>query len=264
MGIDTELETTIDALRAAGCIAAEDEAALLVEAAAGDRARLRDLVERRRTGEPLAWLVGSVRFCGETVRVHPGVYVPRWQSEPLSVEAAARLPERGLAVDLCTGAGAIAVVRRHRRPGARVVATDIDPVAVACARANGVEVLEGDLAAPLPGSLLGRADVVTAVVPYVPTDQLRLLPRDVVAHEPRHALDGGEDGTALLVRAAHQATRLLHPGGSLLLELGGDQATQLEPVLVAAGYGEIEERTDDDGDLRAIVARLGRPGRDDG
>ncbi len=251
-----QLETTTATLRAAGCIAAADEATLLVDVAAGDAAELRDLVARRCRGEPLAWLVGSVRFCGQAVLVHPGVYVPRWQTEPMVLEAVARLPERGVAVDLCTGAGAIAAVLTHRRPGARVIATEIDPAAAACAGANGVEVFEGDLAAPLPVELRGQVDVVTAVVPYVPTGDLRLLPRDVLAHEPRLALDGGGDGTTLLVRAAVEATRLLRPGGSLLLELGGDQAALLEAVLEANGYGDVELVVDDEGDLRALVCRL--------
>ena len=79
-------------LRRAGCVAAEREAAELLAAAGTDTARLAKLVERRSTGEPLAWLTGSVRFCGETVRVAPGVYVPRPQSEPLARAAVARLP----------------------------------------------------------------------------------------------------------------------------------------------------------------------------
>jgi release factor glutamine methyltransferase len=257
VGTDAEEQAIIDRLRSAGCVAAEDEAALLTGAAAGDRDRLRELVDRRCTGEPLAWLVGSVRFCGETVLVQPGVYVPRWQTEPMALEAAARLPDHGCAVDLCTGAGAIALVLGRRRPGARVVATEIDPLAAACARANGVDVFDGDLADPLPADLHGRVDVVTAVVPYVPTGDLRLLPRDVVAHEPRRALDGGDDGTDLLVRAARDAAGLLRPGGSLLLELGGDQADLLEPTLVALGYVERETQVDEDGDVRAVTARLG-------
>ncbi len=256
MGIEAEQATITDILRVAGCVAAEEEATLLIGVAGGDRARLDELTRRRCTGEPLAWLIGSVRFCGETVLVHPGVYVPRWQSEPMATEAVARLPGRGFAVDLCTGAGAVAAVLARRRPDARVVATEIDALAASCARANGVEVFEGDLAAPLPDDLRGKVDVVTAVVPYVPTGELGLLPRDVVAHEPRRALDGGDDGTDLLVRAATEASGLLRPGGSLLLELGGDQADLLEATLVALGYDEIEQLDDDDGDLRATVARL--------
>lgn len=243
------------ALRGAGCISAEEEAANLVEVAGGDMARLRELVGRRGSGEPLAWLVHSVCFCGETVLVHPGVYVPRWQSEPLALEAAARLPAHGLAVDLCTGAGAIAVVLSRRRPLARVVASEIDPLAAACARANGIEVFEADMAANLPDALTGQIDVVTAVVPYVPTGELRLLPRDVIAYEPRRALDGGEDGTLFLFRAAVEAAPLLCPGGSLLLELGGDEADLLRPVLTENGYRDVELLVDEDGDLRALCCR---------
>jgi release factor glutamine methyltransferase len=250
-----ELETITAELRRAGCVAAGEEAAELVEVAGGDAARLGALVARRCSGEPLAWVVGSVLFCGERVLVSAGVYVPRWQSEPLALEAAARLPEHGLAVDLCTGAGAIAVVLRRRRPSARVVATEIDPVAAECARSNGVEVFEGDMALNLPKSILGAADVVTAVVPYVPSSELHLLPRDVLAYEPRHALDGGEAGTESLVRAAREAVGLLRPRGSLLLELGGDQANLLRPVLGESGYFDVEVLVDEDGDTRGVVCR---------
>jgi len=242
-------------LRRAGCVAAEEEASALIESAGRDHAVLRDLVARRCSGEPLAWLIGSVRFCGELVLVHRGVYVPRWQSEVLALEAVARLPEHGLAVDLCTGSGAIAVVLSRRRPRARVVTSELEPGAVACARANGVEVFEGDLASNLPVELFGQVDVVTAVVPYVPTGDLRLLPRDVLAHEPRLALDGGEDGTRVLVRAVAQAAQLLRPGGSLLLELGGDQADVLSPLLTENGYRDLEVVVDDDLDPRALFCR---------
>jgi release factor glutamine methyltransferase len=247
----------VASLRAAGCIAAEEEAAALIDAADEDDARLEALVERRCTGEPLAWLVGWVRFCGETVLVRPGVYVPRWQSEPLALAAAGRLPERGLAVDLCTGAGAVAVVLMRLRPLATVIATEIDAEAAACARSNGVDVTVGDLADGLAPDLDGRADVVTAVVPYVPTDQLRLLPRDVLAHEPRRALDGGEHGLQVLVRTIGAAARLLRTGGWLLVELGGDQADRLAPALEGQGFGDIELLVDEDGDLRALVAAAG-------
>jgi release factor glutamine methyltransferase len=237
-------------------VAAEDEADELLEAAGGDVAALGSLVRRRCAGEPLAWLTGSVRFCGETVLVHPGTYVPRWQTEPMALSAADRLPELGTAVDLCTGTGAIAVALRRRRPRARVVGTEIDPVAAACARANGVEVYEGDLTAGLPRTFARAVDVITAVVPYVPTRRLRLLPRDVLEWEPRRALDGGEDGTDLLSRAALEAATLLRPEGSLLLELGAGQAELLHPILEEAGYRDVELIHDDDGDLRALACRL--------
>ncbi|HEX6387794.1 MAG TPA: methyltransferase, partial [Solirubrobacteraceae bacterium] len=153
------------------------------------------------------------------MRVDPGVYVPRWHSEQLAERAAARLPADGVAIDLCTGSGAIAKLLMTRRPGARVVATDVDGRAVACARANGVEAYEGDLFAPLPAGLV--ADVVVGVVPYVPTAELGLLQRDTFTFETTLGYEGGADGTDVLRRVITEAP--LRPGGALLLELGGDQ-----------------------------------------
>jgi release factor glutamine methyltransferase len=250
-----DLSVVAAELRAAGCVAAEEEARELVEAADGDGDRLAALLDRRRVGVPLAWLTGSVRFAGHTVLVHPEVYVPRWQSEPLALEALDRLPEGGTAVDLCTGSGAIAVVLARGRPTARVLATDIDPAAVRCARANGVETFEGDMASPLPDGLAARVDVVCAVVPYVPTGELPRLPRDVLTYEPRRALDGGDDGARFLLRAVAAARVLLRTGGSLLAELGADQADRLSGALAAGGFGDVSVITDEDGDPRALYCR---------
>jgi release factor glutamine methyltransferase len=146
---------------------------------------------------------------------------------------------------------------RSARPDATVLATDRDPVAIACARSNGVTALLGDLDEPLPSSVEGRVDVMTAVVPYVPTEELHLLPRDVVAFEPRHALDGGPRGTALLVRVAELSVRWLRPGGRLLLELGGDQARALAPTMTTAGLSTFRVHRDADGQDRAIEAWAG-------
>jgi release factor glutamine methyltransferase len=249
------VDDVVATLRAAGCVAAEEEAADLIALANGHEARLRDLIARRCQGEPAAWLLGSVTFCGETVLVHHGVYVPRWQSEPMALEAVARLPDAGIAIDLCTGSGALAVVLSRHRPRARVLATESDPVAIDCARANGVEVYHCDLAEGLPEQLLGVVDVLTAVVPYVPTDELQHLPPDVLDFEPLHALDGGPQGTTFLERAICQAAPLLRPGGSLLLEVGGNQAALLEPVLAESGFEDPIVGLDEDGDLRALYCR---------
>jgi release factor glutamine methyltransferase len=236
-------------------VAADEEALELLAAAAGDHARLEDLVARRCQGEPLAWLTGSVTFCGERIVVKPGVYVPRWQSEPLALEAANRLPTDGIAVDLCTGAGALAVVIMRRKPRAQVFATESDPTAVDCARANGVNVIFGDLTAGLVATLAGTVDVVCAVVPYVPTQEMHLLPRDVMTYEPRHALDGGPQGTEFLLRAIAEAAPLLRPRGWLLLEIGGAQGDALASAFEANGYDDVTLAYDDEGDLRAVSAR---------
>ncbi|MDQ1394027.1 MAG: release factor glutamine methyltransferase [Acidimicrobiaceae bacterium] len=243
-------------LAQAGCIAAAEEAEELIRAAGGDTEVLTDLVTRRTEGEPIAWLTGTVTFCGVELIVTPGVYVPRWQTEPLARRAATLLPSAGVGADLCTGAGAIAAVMTTTVPTARVIATELDRAAVHCARGNGVEVFEGFLDDPLPREFEHRVDVLTAVVPYVPTDSLRLLPRDVQAFEPRLALDGGIDGIELLTEVARRSTTWLRSGGWLLLELGGDQAEPLGDVLRAVGFEGLEIMADEDGDVRAICAHI--------
>jgi release factor glutamine methyltransferase len=245
----------VAALAEGGCIAPEAEAEELLRARDGDVGSIDELVARRMRGEPLAWITGSIRFCGRFVRVEPGVFVPRPQTEALARRAVLLLPEAGVAVDLCTGSGAVALVLQSARPRATVLATDIDPAAVACARRNGVRAREGDLAEPLPPSCRGRVDVMTAVVPYVPTEELYLLPRDVLAYEPRRALDGGPGGTALFRRAIETASRWLRRGGHVLLELGGDQASELAPSLAEFGFSAIRVHRDDDLDDRAIEAK---------
>jgi release factor glutamine methyltransferase len=240
-------------LAAAGCVAPAAEAAALRSAAGADEADLEARLRRREQGEPLAWITGRVEFCGRSLRIEPGVYVPRPQTEELARRAAACLPERGRAADLCTGCGAIAAHLRGARQGAEVVGVDVDPLAVAVARHNGVATVLAEVdALPLRS---GAFDVVTAVAPYVPTDAIALLPADVQRHEPRVALDGGADGLHVVRRVVTAAARLLRPGGHLLTELGGDQAEALEPALADAGFVDAESWLDEDGDLRGLVAR---------
>ncbi len=241
-------------LAGAGFIAAPAEAAELL-ARAGDDAELLDsLVRRRLSGEPLAWITGSTHFCGTRIQVDPGVYVPRRQSEALALRAVVRLPAAGTAIDLCTGTGAVARTLSRHRPDARVMATDLDERAVACARANGVEAYRGDLFAPLPPALDGRVDVVTAVVPYVPTPDLALLHRDTFAFEAALSYDGGPDGTDILRRVIAESPRYLRRGGALLLELGGDQADLLEEPLTRLEFVDVTVLVDEDGDVRGIEA----------
>lgn len=245
----------VHVLATAGCVAPESEAAALLEASSEGIGPIEELTDRRLRGEPLAWVTGSVRFCGVRVHVDPGVFVPRPHTQALARRAVTLLPADGIAVDLCTGSGAVAAVLGSDHPRTTIVATDVDPVAVACARRNGVRALEGDLDEPLSPSLRGRVDVITAVVPYVPTEELHLLPRDVLAHEPRRALEGGRRGTTVLARAAGSAPGWLRPGGSVLLELGGDQAEEVATALADAGLSEIRVHRDEDGQDRAIEAR---------
>jgi release factor glutamine methyltransferase len=245
----------VSVLAEGGCVAPAEEADALFRASGEGVGPIEDLVTRRLGGEPLAWITGSVLFCGVRIHVDPGVFVPRPHTQAMAQRAATLLPADGIAVDLCTGSGAVAAVLGSAHPQATVVATDADPVAVACARRNGVRASVGDLDEPLPTSLRGRVDVMTAVVPYVPTEELPFLPRDVLANEPRSALDGGPRGTTVLLRAAEAAARWLRPGGSVLLELGGDQAGEVANALAKVGLSRIFVHTDGDEQDRAIEAR---------
>jgi release factor glutamine methyltransferase len=257
-GAPRDREVLTARLAGAGFIAAPDEAEELLARAAGDAGLLDGLVERRLTGEPLAWITGSAEFCGLRIGVAPGVYVPRRQSEALALRAAGRLPPNGAAVDLCTGSGAIARVLMAARPGARVVATDVDDQAVTCARENGVEAYRGDLCAPLPAALKGHVDVVVGVVPYVPTLELPLLQRDALAFESPLSYDGGPDGAGVLRRVLGDSPRFLRRGGALLLELGGDEADLLAGDLARLDYRDVVTLVDGEGDVRGIEATLGK------
>lgn len=237
-------------LAAAGCVSARAEADWLLEEAA-DEAALRAMVARRVKGEPLQYVIGWAPFGPLRLAVGPGVFVPRPETEGLADRAADRLrarPEPRIAVDVCTGSGAIACFLAAEVPGARVLATELDPGALAWARVNadryGVELLAGDLDAPLPPELAGHLDVLCANVPYVPSGAIATLPTDVRDHEPRLALDGGPDGLDVLRRLVARAAHWLAPGGGLLCEIGEDQAETAAALLTTAGLTEVAVHPD--------------------
>ncbi|WP_103509055.1 putative protein N(5)-glutamine methyltransferase [Streptomyces sp. SM13] len=233
----TFFASTVVALRRAGCVFAEDEARLLHEAAASPD-ELSALVERRAAGLPLEHVLGWAEFHGRRYAVDPGVFVPRRRTEFLVAQAAALAPRRAVVVDLCCGSGALGVALAAASEAAELHACDVEPAAVRCARRNVGElgrVHEGDLFAPLPAALRGRVDVLLANVPYVPTDDVELLPAEARVHEPRVALDGGGDGLDVMRRVAAEAPEWLAPGGSLLVEASERQRDTAVGVLRAAG-----------------------------
>jgi release factor glutamine methyltransferase len=253
---DDIYEGTILRLRAAGCVAAEEEAAELIAAATstgGDQDVLEQLIARREQGEPLAWVTGTLQFCALRLAIDADVYVPRLQSEELARRAAAQLPSGGRAADLCSGAGAIAAYLAASTPEATVVAIDRDAGAVRNARRNHPLVVQGESGKALRSRSF---EVVTAVAPYVPRREMRFLPPDTLRYEPRAALDGGRDGLDVVRQVVECASRILKRGGWLFLEVGGDQADVLGIVLQGAGFAEIGSWRDDEGDLRGMEARL--------
>ena len=237
-------------LREIGCVAADDEAAALL-ANTDDPDMLSSAVARRAAGEPLAWILGRTTFAGLDVHVAPGVYVPRWQTEWVARAAAARLPDDGVALDMCCGSGAVALLLARDRPAARVMGVDIDPIAVQCARDNGVDARDGDLFAAVPRSLRSRVDVIVAVCPYVPTVE------GVVAAtaEPPRALFGGVDGLDVVDRVLTESPVWLAPGGAVVVELGAPQFDACRSRLRRLGLGDVEPILDGDGDIAGIAAR---------
>ncbi|WP_188274793.1 putative protein N(5)-glutamine methyltransferase [Streptomyces sp. CBMA152] len=221
-------------LRAAGCVFAEDEAELLLSTARTP-AELDAMVRRRADGLPLEHVLGWAEFRGVRVEVDPGVFVPRRRTEFLVEQAVALAGPGAVVVDLCCGSGALGAALVAGIGRAELYAADIDPAAVACARRNvgaaGGRVYEGDLFAPLPAGLRGRVDLLLANVPYVPTEEIELLPSEARVHEARVALDGGGDGLDVLRRVTAEAAGWLAPGGHLLFETSERQVpTAVETV----------------------------------
>ncbi|MGW4893519.1 putative protein N(5)-glutamine methyltransferase [Kitasatospora sp. NPDC004240] len=261
-------------LRAAGCVFAEDEARLILSTARTP-AELAAMVDRRAAGLPLEHVLGWAEFCGLRIAVDPGVFVPRRRTEFLVSEAAALLggpaaPDApggpatpdAVAVDLCCGSGALGAALAAAAPGPlELHAADLDPAAVACARRNldgvaaGVHL--GDLYEPLPDGLRGRVDVLLANVPYVPTEEVALLPAEAREHESPLALDGGADGLDVLRAVAARAPRWLAPGGSLLFETSERQVPDALAVVTGAG---LTARVAECEELYATVVVATRPG----
>ena len=272
-------------LRAAGCVFAEEEAAMLASAAVSP-AELDAMVARRAAGEPLEQVVGWAEFAGLRVLVDPGVFVPRRRSEYLvsvAVGLAGRQDAAGprVIVDLCCGTGALglAVAVRlaegvagvaapagagaggaepdaawlggARLGGVELHAADIDPAAVACARRNvepaGGHVHAGDLFSALPSGLPGRIGVLICNAPYVPTTEIPFMPAEARDHEALVALDGGTDGLAVLRRVADAAPGWLAPGGVLLVETSERQAQAMTAAMTAAGLAARVHEDDESG-----------------
>ncbi len=247
-----ELDRLVRRLRAAGCVFAEDEAALLAEAVGSDD-QLWALAARRELGEPLEQLLGWVEFCGLRLAVAPGVFVPRQRTALLVDEVVALVSPGSVVVDLGCGVGAIAAAVLDRVPDAEVYAVDVDPAAVACARRNlpPDRVFEGDLYAGLPTGLRGRVDVVAANAPYVPTEAIALMPREARDHEHLVALDGGPDGLTVQRWVIAEAPEWLRPGGHVLVETGRSQLDASSAALEAAGLTVVVASDDESGGLVA-------------
>jgi len=244
-------------LRAAGCVFAEDEAAVL-RTAEGDADALERMVARRIAGEPLEVVVGYAEFAGLRIPVAAGVFVPRVRTELVARLAADLAPPSSIVVDLCCGSGAIAAAVSHARPDLTVWAADIDPAAIALATKTlerfGARALVSDMDAGLPASLRGSVAVVASCPPYVPTAEVALMPPEARDHEPLASLDGGADGSEMQARVFAAARRLLAPDGVCIVETSEHLSDATLAAAVSAGFTAHVE-TDDEIDAVVLVAR---------
>ncbi|MCW2830651.1 MAG: methylase [Aeromicrobium sp.] len=250
-----ELDHLVRRLRAAGCVFAEDEAALIA-ATASTSAHVEELLVQRCEGRPLEHVLGFAELRGVRVALARGVFVPRQRSALLVDEALAVTLPGATVVDLCCGSGALGMIVLGAVPDIQLWAADVEPAAVRCARSNlealGAHVVEGDLFDPMPEALVGRVDTIIVNAPYVPTDAIATMPPEARDHEPLVALDGGGDGVDLHRRIARQASRWLAPSGHLLIETSDRQA-QLTAQAVASGGLHPRVVRDDEIDATVVI-----------
>lgn len=228
----------------------EDDAEL------GSRARERylSLIARRAGGEPFPFLVRYINFDGLDLDVRPGAFVPRPSSELLVSRAVrrARTNKRRVIVDVCTGAGPIALALAHRFPQHDVWGLDISEGGLRQARRNArkhgmanVTFRRSDMYGALPEAVRGAVDLITAHVPYVPRDEVDTLPAEVKEHEPLESLtDESDDGLFLMRRAIEEGAPLLSRSGWLLLEMSEDMAAKARRLCRAAGLDDRGVATD--------------------
>ncbi|MBA5848252.1 N5-glutamine methyltransferase family protein [Gordonia amicalis] len=249
----------VDALRRAGCVFAEDEAALIRRHALA--AELDDLLRRRIAGEPLEHLLGWVQFGGLRLSVGPGVFVPRQRSLLLAREAVTAAAQRRepVVLEAFCGVAPIASAVAATVDGAQVHAADIAADALVHARRNlpdRAQIHHGIGFDGIPASLRGRVEVIAAVPPYVPEHAFDLLAPEARDHEPRRALTGGVDGLHHIEALIADAQTWLSDDGVLLVEMN---VAQFDAVAVRDGHSSafaLDAVPGDDG--QTVVARLRR------
>ena len=232
------------------------------------RDRFLALVARRAGGEPFPHLTGSIEFYGLRLEVRPGPFVPRPSSELTVERAAKRLRRRmdPIVVDVCAGAGPIALAIADEFPDAEVWAADIDSGGLALGRRNAkrlgidnVTFRTSDMYGALPARLKGRVDVITGHIPYVPPDEIDDLPSEVREYEPLFTLsDSSSDGLDLIRRATLEAPQWLKPGGWLMMEISDDLGKKVTRICQKAGFGHVNLASDDDGLSIVVEAQLPR------
>ena len=230
-----------------------------------DRRRFEAIIDRRMTGEPIAFIKGHSEFRGLELLAKPGVFVPRDSSEFLAEQAVRRLRRRTrpVHVDLATGGGTIALSVADGVPGTEVWGTDVAGDAVKLARKNA-KALQldatfrvGDLFDCLPKRLRGSVDVITLHPPYVPAGEVEDLPDEIREWEPPHTLtDNSSDGMGLIGRTVEESPRWLRSSGWLLMEVSPDRAKEVKRIYADGGFRDVQSTKG--GELKVTRVIVGR------
>jgi release factor glutamine methyltransferase len=274
----TRLRRAIDCATAvlaqAGIDSARCDAEVLAAHLAGtDRGRLplldppheffahyHEVVNARSRRIPLQHLTGTVAFGPVVLRVGPGVFIPRPETEAMLAWATAqRLPSRPVIVDLCTGSGALALALARHWPAARVLGIDDSEAALGYARHNAagtaLELMRADATTPgLLAELDGLVDLVVVNPPYIPDGTV--LEPEVAQHDPHHALFGGPDGMRMIAAVADLAGRLLGPGGMFAVEHDDTTSAATVELIGSTGlFDDVVARKDFAGRHRFVTSR---------
>lgn len=227
------------------------------ELSATQQSLLEELVARRASGTPVAYLVGEREFWSLPLQVNEHTLIPRPETELLVEQALARLPRSGRALDLGTGTGAIALALVSERPDAEIWAVDASLEALKVARANverlglPVQLVHSDWFAQLSGQ---RFHLIVSNPPYIAEADPHLGQGDV-RFEPLTALASGRDGLADIRQIVARAPAHLHPGGWLLFEHGYDQGAPVRELLTQAGFSGVETVQDYGGNDRVTLGQ---------
>jgi len=238
---------------------------------------LEESLERRLSGVPLAHITGRQDFMGVVLEVSCAALVPRKETELLGFHAVEKLREADdeppLMVDVCTGAGNVALGVAVAVPAARVWGADLSEDAVALAQRNArllrredVAFLCGDLLDPFEEEgILGQVSVLTCNPPYISSRRVEEMPHEIRDFEPAMAFDGGAFGVGILRRLVAEAPAYLRRGGWLLTEVGAGQGPAVARLLARSdAFDEVESVRDETAEIRVVAARRSdHPASDD-
>jgi len=233
----------------------------------GYEAKVDELLARRMTGEPLAYIIGSWEFYGIPINVTREVLIPRTDTEILAGQAIAMakwLPAGSRVLDLCCGSGCVGLAIAKNIPQVRVVLGDVSAEAMKISRANVVlNKLTGRVSCAVvdakrspPYSLLGEFDLIVSNPPYIPTGDIAWLDETVRNFEPILALDGGPDGLDFFRVIVAEWKKILKPDGAFLFECGVDQATDVADTFILNNLTKIVKCKDTQGIDRVVVGQF--------